>query len=233
MHRNIVFVTSDPVLRSLLAREYTVTSSFDELQDKMMAVIVDNKRVRVRELKRNIIVLASHPEDVKFTQTLSEVRVSDHTLRTIIATGNIHEGKPVLSSNGINVCTVIDDVVLCACKVPLLYLLSDKDLVLRELSLLYSYLSTSICACRRRDVDSVVKALRDIVISERKRHKLSRTLTLLTELSLGKIEVLDKIPTHVLDVLSEAGIVDLTSKSVDVDTLRAILKKLERQIYVK
>ncbi len=230
MSSNIVLVVRDPILRVSLRKLYTVVADIEEVPKDNMVVLVDLERASVTKLHKGIVVIAPKVSDIKVEPRLSELKIDDQALRSILVTGSIVEGRPVLECNGVDVCCEINNVIVCSCKVLLPYLLSHRDLVLRELKLVQSHLFSRRC---KVDLERAVRELRKIIIGERRKHKISRTLALLTELSLGKREVLDKLPTHVLDILSDVKIVDISSRRVNVDALRLLLRRLEKQIYVQ
>jgi len=64
----------------------------------------------------------------------------------------------------------------------------------------------------------VLKKLKEIVISERRRHKKSHTLSILSKYISGEI---DELPPHLADIVG----------SLDKDSLRSVFEKLVEDVY--
>ncbi len=235
MSRNVLLIVEDPVLRTILSKNYNIiTLPLGEVPENSLLASVDAYPLQVHTLRRKVAILSPDFTDIKIRHVdkAHEIKLNGTSLKSIVATGSILEGEPILVEGDIRICCKINSTIVCSCKVLVTYLLTDRELVLRELYLLHDYLISHLGE-GSRDIDNVVKILRDIIISERRKYKLSKTLSLLRELSMGKTDALEKIPTHVLDVLVEAGILDLSSRRVNTDALRMLLRKLEKHVYAR
>lgn len=131
-------------------------------------------------------------------------------LRSVVATGVVREGVPIGVGKYTKkpVAAVVDGRVLIK-GIPLtLYL--ETGVLEKEISAVLNKSGAK--------TDELYKRLKEIVVAERRRHKRSNTLTVLSQYLSGK---LDSLPPHLQDLLG----------NVDGETLRKLFDRLVEELY--
>ncbi|RFA97275.1 hypothetical protein [Pyrobaculum aerophilum] len=169
-----------------------------------LKVIVLTEGVAVREEGDVIIDAAGQP------QFFDVIILSGKELKSIVATGVVNIGVPI----GIGKYTKKPVAAVVGDKV---YIRGIPLTLYKETGVLERELAEALKKTGN-ETEAVLKKLKEIVISERRRHKKSHTLSILSKYISGEI---DELPPHLADIVG----------SLDKDSLRSVFEKLVEDVY--
>ena len=143
-------------------------------------------------------------------QFFDVIILSGRELRSVVATGSVSGGVPI----GIGKYTKRTVAAVVGGKI---YIKGRPLSLYEEAGLLEKELS-EILNKTGMDTDALLRKLKEVIISERRRYKRSQTLALINQYLSGQ---LDSLPLHLVDLIG----------NVDRETLRKLFDKLIEEVY--
>ncbi len=182
----------------------------------------------------NSLVLSSAFAEIQHDCTWRNLALRGKKFDTLYVAGIVraenlqYRHRLVLADDNLPIGIQLRDNVYLLCVPCYIDLLLDVRHVLNELSSLYDLLRQR---SSELNLDEVARQLSRIIVEERKKRGLSKTLQILHMCSQGMCKEIDNISPTVLDILERGGVVK--EGHIDHEKLHSILKRVEMYVYVR
>ncbi|MFB6470536.1 MAG: hypothetical protein TU36_004795 [Vulcanisaeta sp. AZ3] len=186
------------------------------------AIIDLNGSLKNLDVKARLIISEDPRSLVNVRRSvINEIVVSGVRLRSLVGLGEL-EGEPVVRGVGDEVFGVsIGDKVVVFAKPLMLSLIHDQENLINEIKLLLNTTQSNV------SIDYAVKELVNLIISERRSKRVSKTLAYLEEL-LQDGDV-SRVPPYILDILTAVGVV--TNDTVNRALLERVVGEVRSRVY--
>ncbi len=176
----------------------------------------------------NSIIITSRPEryGLKIVrESIGKLVIGSKILNSLITLYEVENGKVVLrNDHNIGVGIEVENNVIISARPLNLYLNHYPKLLIEELSIIQNLIHNN-------NLNNIIDTIVNTVLNERRSRRISSIIAILEEICSGNYEFIEKLPTHILDLLYSYGIV--INNEVKKEILQKIINEVKSRVYPK
>ena len=229
LDREEVCYLGDLMVIIITRRDYTVcrfARCVESCKEVSNDVVIELENGLDKVNTRNSIIITSRPEKYGLKivrESIGRLVIGSKVLNSLITLYEVENGKVVLrNDHNVGVGVEVENNVIISARPLNLYLNHYPKLLIEELSIIQNLMHGS-------NFNNIIDTIVNTVLNERRSRKISSIIAILEEICSGNYEFIEKLPTHILDLLYSYGVV--MNNKIKREILQKIINEVKSRVY--